>query len=298
MERSWGIVLVLLLISITSYAQLSPGTIANNRFLQRVNPAINRALADSGNIYNHSDIQQSAMQMVDLEIWGNLNVWLHGSLIDTFFISPNTKINKSYDISGNNKDFNTWPHIANSEPLYDTIGIDPIYKFTGFSSPVRLLAIVQPTISNTGNYSIVAWAKPSTSFANQSGFFSVKGTSLWSLQFGAAAFNVVANNIAQSINTPDRVVNDWNMYAVSRNGNNYLLKLYNINGTYTYTATFAGSYRGDVSSYIGLRINDNSNTSIANAFNGFLGELRTFNIALNSTQMDAIFQQTKAKYGL
>lgn len=295
MERSWWIVLIL--ICNMSYGQVSSGAIANNRFLQRTNPQIDRAIADGGSSLDHAEIQKLARQMVDLGIWGNLNLWLHGGLIRDTIVSGVDRINKSYDISGNNKDFIEWPHIANSFPFYDTLNSASIFKFIGWTSP-KLLAVTSTTISNAGNYTIIAWVKPKSTDNSQSAFFSVKGVSFWSLQFSIGAFAFVANNVARSILTPDRVINDWNMYAVTRNGDNYTLILYNINGNYTYTATFTGSYRGDVTSYIGLRINDNSNTSIANAFNGNISEIRTFNIALTASQIDAIFQETRGKYGI
>ena len=66
---------------------------SNNRFLQRVNPEIRRALNETG-------AAASMRQMVDLDIAKNLVGWWHRDNVDTRFASPDTFVTSALDSSG------------------------------------------------------------------------------------------------------------------------------------------------------------------------------------------------------
>lgn len=264
---------------------------ANNRFLQRVNPQISRALTDGGSSLDHPEVQRLAQQMVDMGIWENLIAWISPTLIKTF-VGGNpsvTRINKCFDISGNNKDFVTWPYVSNSNPLLGNLSDKPLISNTTAGG---VLAFEGSVIPNSDNYSIILWANVSSG-----GSIISSGGSSWSTQLHVNNYFFVTGGTQYNVPISNSQLNQWTMYAVTRNGSSYRVRIYNVNGTFLSTLTRSGSYRGsNQTMLLGLKL-DNSN-NITNTSNASIGDCRVFDSVLTDAQIEAIFNETRGKYGL
>ena len=292
MERSWGIVLVLLLISITSYAQLSPGTIANNRFLQRVNPAIDRALADSGSSLDHPEIQRLARQMVDLGIWGNLLFWVHEGLVKDSISGSDQFVLKTYDITTNNRDFTAIkgkPKIENS-----------VFKFIRTNDDI--LRISSVSISQ-GTHTYMWWLNRTTAVGDRSFNATISVTNPIQLLHGDSSgvyslqITFPRTTTSGSWRTTNRecTLGTWHHIAITYNyastANDPIIYINGISVPITETTTPNGSF-GNITSF-----NLGNTDALPRSLDGYISDFRSYNNILTATQIDAIFQETKAKYG-
>jgi len=293
MERNWWIyIIILLLISIVP-AQAQTGVVSNNRFLQKVNPTIDRALVDGGSSLNHPEAQRLARQMVDLGIWESCNLWVHPGLMKTFTSGSDVLISNAYDLSGDERDMGVFPPVANTEPYYEDLGGISVIRMRNPAFNVnKCLFVNSSVIPINDDYSIILWGN-----GGSGSMFDVLGTSFWSITLVRNFYYFVTGSTLRQIAITDSVANIWQMYSITRSGNNYRVRLFNENGNYLYTLTQSGSIRGSVSTFIGARKTDNQNT-ISNVFTGYIGEVRTFTTALTDDQIDAIFNETKGYYGL
>jgi hypothetical protein len=302
MERSWGIVLVLLLISVTSYAQLSSGTIANNRFLQRVNPAIDRALADSGSSLDHPEIQRLARQMVDLGIWDNLVFWAHEGLVKERVSGSDVFVPKSYDITANNND------AANTDTTQQP-KLNDGFLFDGTND--RLIVADNDSltfVSGTNDlpFSVIFWIKVNNNTILNTVVGKSNAIAVGEYYAGAGLFRCVDNSTSSFI-AKLRIVgqvvpssnNTWYMLSCTYNGNknasgiNCYENDYNINSRFSNNtqANYQQMRNTNLQTFIGSR--DNSQY-----VNGEVSDIRVFrNKELSLSEITLIFNETKAKYG-
>jgi hypothetical protein len=274
----------------TSYAQLSPGTIANNRFLQRVNPAINRALADSGSSLDHPEIQRLARQMVDMGIWGNLVFWVHEGLVKERVSGSDIFIEKCYDISPNNRDA-TQSTQANQPKL-----ISNIIDFDGLNDLLTLAF----SYSN-GNISYSFYFNGSTTFNTYndrmlervSDRIQVRSVVTDSFDLQYIHFFTSGNRTATTANLK---MDQWYHYLVTYNtsstANNPIVYINGVNISATIGGTPTGTRNTSTSTVLANR------PAADRAYNGKLSDFRMFDKILTASEVDAIFQETKAKYGI
>jgi hypothetical protein len=275
-------------------------TVSNNRFLQRVNPQITRALADSGSSLNHSEIQLLARNMVDLGLWGNLKLWVHSGLVKTRESGGNTFVSKAYDISGGNNDpaqttEDNQPKLVSSYITYD--GVND-YMLINDSASLRL----------TSEGSLMLWINPSTltqdSFAN---FIakSRRGTTatisyfiIWRQSGGylqgyisdGTNFKDVQATLPNTANQYYHIVFTWDASY---------LRIYQNAGTPT-SASNSSSISAQSASDQNVCLGGNTfwtdSTNLAE-FTGIQDDYRIFNKALSATEISAIYNITKSKYG-
>jgi hypothetical protein len=292
MERSWWFILVLLLISITTYAQLSSGTIANNRFLQRVNPAIDRALADSGSSLDHPEIQRLARQMVDLGIWSNLLFWVHEGLLKDSISGSDQFVLKTYDITTNNIDFTPTrgkPKIENS-----------VFKYTQTNDDI--LSISSVSISQ-GTHTYMWWLNRTTAETDRSFLASISNTTpvqlqhfdssgVYSLQI---AFPRTTTSGTWRTTNRECTLGTWHHIAITYNyastANDPIIYINGSAVSITQITTPNGSF-GNITTFV-----LGNTAGLPRSLNGYISDFRSYNNILTATQIDAIFQETKAKYG-
>jgi hypothetical protein len=301
MERSWGIILVLLLISITSYAQLSPGTIANNRFLQRVNPAINRALADSGSSLDHPEIQRLARQMVDLGIWGNLVFWAHEGLVKERVSGSDVFVPKAYDISRGIYD-------AQNSSTDQQPKLDSGFLFDGSNDRLLIADTDSLTfVSGTNDlpFSVTVWLRSNNPTQNTTPI--TKSTAINAGEWYCGGFFRTIDNTSGgyigklrigAFNVPN-TAGDWYMltftYDGSKTNDGFNIYENDVNINSRFTNSSSGTYNQmrntTTQGFVASR-------GTGNYINGTLSDIRVFrDKELSLSEIDAIFQETKAKYG-
>lgn len=305
MERSWWIVLVL--ICNLSYGQVSSGAIANNRFLQRTNPQIDRAIADGGSSLDHPEIQKLARQMVDLGIWGNLMIWANSRLVKERISGSDTYVTKVYDISGNNKDYEQatdsyQPLLTNNSFAFNDgrKGLIGQNHAGGLAQLTVTFWLKLNTVANGGtNASTIMLlaskaADGATSVANLDwSVYYDRRTANQNLVFVVARDGTVSSSVA--INVPINIgANTWRMITCTWNPSTSVI-IY-INGSQiaiNTTSIIATMSNKTINLNIGGVANTNERT-----LDGEIEDIRIFNAALTASQINAIFQQTRGKYGI
>jgi len=270
-------------------------TTPNNRFLQRVNPQITRAVADSGSSLNHSEIQLLARNMVDLGLWGNLKLWVHSGLAKERTSGSDVFASKIYDISGNEKDAAQSTTTAQAKIASVGLSFDggDYYEIT---TPMG--------VSGATTRSVLFWIKPTAINTLYTVFAigpSITGVRQQFVIHTSAATNgdiyVSFNN--RDVSSSSGVLNttDYHFIAVTYDGN-------------TLSTTSVVIYRNasSLSKTLHGTLSGSANTvedfcHIANdiyasrKYSGILDDLRLFNAVLTDTQISAIYNATKSKYG-
>jgi hypothetical protein len=271
---------------------LSSGILSNNRFLQRVNPAITRALADSGSSLDHPEIQRLARQMVDLGIWGNLLFWVHEGLVKDSISGSDQFVLKTYDITTNNRDFTAVrgkPKIENS-----------VFKFTRTNDDI--LSISSVSISQ-GTHTYMWWLNRTTAESDRSfnALISVgnpvqlqhlDSNGVYSIQIGFP--RTTTSGIWRTTNN-ECTLGTWHHIAITYNyastANDPIIYINGISVPITETTTPSGSF-GSITGFILGNTN-----ALPRSLNGYISDFRSYNNILTATQINSIFQETKAKYG-
>ena len=268
------------------------GSIANNRFLHRVNPEIKRALTDSGSSLEHPEIQQLMRQMVDLGIADNLKLWVHSGLVKTRTSGSDLFVSKAYDISGEEND-GVQATEANQPKL-----VSDGMEFDGINDWIIIPEIlISPThigmggwfkCNNTsGEYRAFSYnnTKPYVNFR-----FNQGGTA------NRLQINILSSTTEHTLITTSFTLTNWLhvFITASENGTGYLY----INGTEVDSDNTIGTFEfidlsGQIRNVIGANRNINS------AFlSGLLNDIRIFNSALSATEIEAIYNQSKGFYGI
>ena len=278
----------------------------NNRFLQRTNPTIRRALDDgaSGSLISSVEIQKQARHMVDNGLWSSLVLWCHEDLTKTFVSASRNSISASYDLSGNLNDAvpgseASRPVLENGEMRFDGVNDRMIIR------DADLLSFTGSGISDLP-FSVTAYIK----YNSGSPMIVTKATALGTGEWytNAVFFRTVDNNSgayigknATAISTQPPSNNVWYMYAFVYDGGrgNGSFTIYR-NGTNVTSTDYANSSGGTytqmrnttVTGYIGAR-------GTANYISGSLDDIRVFrNKALTAAEVTSIWDATRSKYGL
>jgi hypothetical protein len=271
-------------------------TTPNNRFLQRVNPQITRALADSGSSLNHSEIQKIGRQIADLGLWSNLKFWVHNGLVKTRDSGGVTYVTKGYDVSSDNLD------VAQStttvQPKLNTYG----FEFDGTNDMLGTSTL--PDILVNATKSWLAWVKiiniPSNYFANA---FAIRystdrvGYTIRWYSWSGSHYLYISRDRAG-------VAEDFITVEISSFPTDYMmitgvydaanLKLY-VNSSFINEATTATT-NGTVAGTGGTWIGRDGGTG--NSSNSVFNNIMIFNSALSSSQITSIFNATKSFYGV
>jgi hypothetical protein len=263
---------------------------STNRFLSKTNPQFIRGLADSGSVLDSPEINKLAAQMVDLGIWGNLVFWAHPGLLKERVSGSDVFVTKTYDITANNVDL---LNSTNSEQPKLT------NKLLDFYTNTLSLKSTNNAV-NTQYGTICAWAY----FTNVAGSrcvyskFNDNGETfgiIYQLSSQKILFTIrlTATPTTQRQITSNTIVqaNTWYFIAASYDGTTQ--RLY-INGIEETSNSISGTI--NTASYNGISIGRNFANSIG--LIGNIGEERYFNTALTATEIDAIFQATRGKYGI
>jgi hypothetical protein len=288
MERSWWIILVL--ICNLAYSQINSGALSNNRFLQRTNPQITRALNDGGSSLDHPEMQKLARQMVDLGIWSNLVFWVHEGLVKERVSGSDVFIPAAYDISGNLRDAlqastANQPKLVSNFMQFDNIDDRLVISFS--------YGITEVTYSGYAN---VYSARGQDSrlierSADRIWFISVAGSE-FAIQY-AHSFTSGGRNASTADNIP---YNTWFHFAITYNANstanNPIIYINGLDISATIGGTPTGTRALSTSTTIGSAL------TADRPYDGNISDFRMFNKILTPSEIDAIFQETRGKYGI
>lgn len=265
---------------------------SNNRFLQRVNPQITRGLADGGSSLNHSEIQTLARQMVDMGLWHNLIFWVHEGLVKERISGSNVFVPKIYDISDTPIDMQQTDTTKQVKLLngfvFDGIN-DNFIKVTTPSKlkPTQITTCFYCNLINNGGFeSIIDNFSATPTFVRYHIFQRADKMRVQIFAAGGQKQYATVNNIT----------NGWVFFATTYINNN--LNLY-LNGSAATVSILNNATIGDLIYYtnnefaIGINLNATTNNT-----KGTLSDLRIFNNVLTDTEIDAIFQETRGKYGI
>ena len=240
---------------------------------------------------DHVEIQQLMRQMVDLGIADNLKLWVHSGLVKTRTSGSDLFVPKAYDISGEEND--AAQATNDNQPKLVSDGME----FDG--SDDSLDAPNADTIIPSFPLTIILWGRYTSV---QDGFFIVihrhtnSGTLINIQVFNEALVCRIRNNDDTSLVTYDLDVslNTYAMLSVSFNFNR-IGEVYVNSTKKTTTETCLDS----IAAYpINMGVFYNAWTeSESNNLQGTLNDIRIFNTALSATEISAIYNATKSKYG-
>ena len=266
--------------------------LSNNRFLQRVNPEIERARTDAGAslVSDHVTIQPLMRQMVDLGIVDNLKAWTHVGLTDTVVVGSDTLVPKTYDISGTGNDA-----IPDTEAERPGIGI---YGFDFDGS--RSLSYGTPASLNTDYQTIMVWinhtnANTLATVYNRYNTSPGAMTLFWSSsgnEFRANCRRASApTGVTQLRDSPTK--GTWHHISTNYNGSRF--NLY-VNGVVVDYADVSGVI--DTSNFRGIDISKRGGPDNDTFNERNLNDIRIFNTALSTSQITSIYNATKGYYGI
>ena len=267
------------------------GSIANNRFLQRVNPEIKRALNETG-------AAASMRQMVDLDIAKNLVGWWHRDNVNTRVSGSDTFVTQANDSSGGTND--AAQATNDNQPKLVSLGM-------GFDGSKSMFGPPSNIIRNTHSFSVSMWLKSYISSAPDNA--------------NAIMFSRLSDSEGVALGTYIRINGSALECRYRSGGVNYSLYFLddNINTNVYYQCTYVwdisntkftiyldgeycdedvcsiGDY-GTMPILIGGR-NDGIDFN-DQYWDGMLNDIRIFNKALSADEISAIYNQTKGAYGL
>ena len=261
------------------------GSIANNRFLKRVNPEILRALDETG-------AAASMRQMVDLDIAKNLIGWWHRDNVNTRTSGSDTFVTQANDSSGGSN--NATQATQANQPKLLALGID----FTGTAYHVLSSSTASAEVSYLYADTGITWSY-GLWYNGTSGVICGAGGGIGSATTNAIYLSGSELRVRLRGNTTDDLITSsgtgsWKHIMITWNGSN----------GYAY-------YNGGSAILLTPGTASNQNTEIALGFcnaaisagnyahyTGTLNDARVFNSALTVTEIAAIHNQTKGAYGL
>jgi len=255
------------------------GGIANNRFLQRVNPQISRALADSGSSLASDEIQPLMRQMVDLGVADNLKLWVHSGLVKTRTSGSDLFVPKAYDISGEEKD--PFQATEANQPKLVSLGMG----FDGSNDSLRTSGFL-----NNTSHTVLAWFKKTNNTVQnlyeQPGSSSLvlnTSNTIRMYDWNASTWRTSTTNV-YSLNTWSflsvRFVHGINTTNAAINTINQFTTTWGMHPTVNSSGVFIARFE--------------NNTGF---FGGEMNDFRLIQELLTDTQISAIYNATKSKYG-
>ena len=258
------------------------GSIANNRFLQRVNPEILRALNETG-------AAASMRQMVDLDIAKNLVGWWHRDNVNTRVSGSDTFVTSALDSSGGTN--NATQATEANQPKLVSLGMD----FDGSNDEI---VIGNTGISFSNEISICLWHKVNTiqnatlimSFVSDYTLYRINIHLPWgdSNIYWDCGGNGSVNQYDRHIVAWDAGYSDISFWVFQKNKTTGTMEIYR-NGISI--ASTSGKTQ-DIPNLNNLKF------SASTRLSAVINDIRIYNKTLSATEIAAIDNQTKGYYGL
>ena len=239
---------------------------------------------------DHVEIQQLMRQMVDLGIADNLKLWVHSGLVKTRASGSDLYVPKAYDISGEEND--GVQTTEDNQPTLDTLGIKHNRNVDcldcGNDNSVKMVDSI----------SVGVWVYATTLLSHRDiigrwGFATNRrvwlirsnGSQLqvWVSATGTEGSKLYISTIASSVWEHWLFTFTTNTLLVYKNGSV-------INPIKYLDSTCNSLYNTDFNLILGNAQNEIS-------IRGVINDARVFNSVLTSTQISAIYNATKTKYG-
>lgn len=276
-------------------------TPVNNRFLNHTNPIMAAAAADGGSVLDREYIQRCARQMVDMGLWDNLKLWIDPGLAKLRNSGGIVYVPKAYDLSGNDND--GIQATESNQPVLESIDFatDGVVDYLDCGNDASLNF-------GTGSFSICFWVlrnnnentinnlriMSKAAYDNTSG---QSGYAFWG-SINAISFGVNPGGTRTIVST-GAIMTRGNWYMIvgicDRAGN---MEIY-LNGD---MKSSAAAPAGSVSNATyGLHIAVSNPPGAGPSYlcwDGKISDLRVYNSILTSTEIAAIYNLTKGRYGL
>lgn len=273
----------------------------NNRFLNRTNPEMKRAVTDGGTIYSNIEIQKLARQQVDLSLWANLKFWVHRDLSKARISGSDTFVPSIYDISG--QEYDCIQATTTKQPKLNSLGLD--FPVSSINQLVNGDDSFMKNISNS-DFTIMFWIKTSDireypvifSYASGGGGAYTN----WGVYLNVGAVNKVtyyASNgtsyFISALKTTTNINNGaWHQIIITRSGSTFTIYANNVSeGTASSSSSIANTNRNFI-----IGCNETAPPNNTTSFNGLINDIRIYNKALDATERTAIYNTTKSYYGL
>lgn len=283
----------------------------NNRFLQPVNSQINRAKNDSGVIDNHTRVQKFARTIVDLGLWGNLKLWIHNDLTKKRQSGSDFFCEKSYDNSKSTQNHDGSQTDTTRQPriITDALVFDGVNDFLNYGKNSELVV--------TGNFTYSLWIKTTANYVNDGNYFlgTVNTGSAFLMQAGIATFAVNGNYSPYFFIRSNPLLKNLNGGVINGNLNDGVWHHVVISvQPYSNIITFIIDGEIKTTNYINTnQVQPTNNFNVE--FDYYLGarnlrgtadkftncqinDFQFYNINLNESQGNKIFNDTKSSYGL
>lgn len=288
---------------------LTAGILQNNRFLSKTNPTMAAAVADGGSVLDREYIQRAARGIVDAGHLDNLKFWGVAGLAKLRNSGGVDYVPKLYDLSGEGND-GVQTTEAN-QPVWGATGL----TFDG-SDDVMLTDYNYSDYGYSQPLTLSCWAKISASMidtaANTNMIFLGVGANnpdyySWPGSIGLAVYRVSGYlNIYIRTETVNMgagkvfTVGDWMHITGTWDGAN-TLKFY-LDGALEATNSTVNVAVGETPKNKPFKIGGDDHTfgsiTYIKFFDGIVNDIRIYNTALTGTEIAAIYNLTKGRYGL
>ena len=265
------------------------GSIANNRFLHRVNPEIKRALNETG-------AAASMRQMVDLDIAKNLVGWWHRDNVNTRVSGSDTFVTQANDSSGGTND--AIQTTEANQPKLVSLGME----FDG--SDDYLNCGQDDSLQITVNLTVMMWVKniQSDRVYTICKWLTTGNNRQWLIGITANGEMVViidrdgdnANRKYYVGTTTVAQEDAWHLIGFTFAAND--LRLYVDGSEETVTKTSDPTINAMTAVSANLIIAQSDQGTGNNT--GIYSDVRVFSKALSASEITAIHNQTKGAYGL
>jgi hypothetical protein len=263
------------------------------------------AIDDGGSVLDRVYIQRAARQIVDQGTWGNLKFWGCAGLAKLRNSGGVDYVPKLYDLSGNGADLARAED--NRQPKLDTIGID--FKDNGNGVNVFSASdAINPNLHGASAITVIMWLYPQA-FAtgtgrnsyylgrcdNNLGMYAIEATNSGTLRAFARSQSI--DTLQQLSSSSNATTSEWQMITLVINYATPTITIYrNTSSIGSASVTFGST------TYV--RTLDSTTDFIWGLVaagrdpNATMNDIRIYNTALTATQIEAIYNETKAYYGL
>jgi hypothetical protein len=272
------------------------GVLANNRFLSKTNPVIKAALADGGTSTDSTYIQRCARQIEDMGYWDNLVGWWVTKLAKIRNSGGVDYIPKLYDLSGNgNHGVQT---VEAYQPMLDTNGA----KFDGINDQTE--SDILNCLLSHNDHTITFWFK--TPYYSGAPPYDIGKYAkiLEQIKYSSSPYprlSIPFDRYNKRIyyNRYNGSTQNYNFIAIENNTDTFIVFTYKGNIT-----TSKGYYNGS------LVNTTTSSIDVQASHEGFflagynnlgqftIDDIRVYDMVLSDTEITAIYNLTKGRYGL
>ena len=253
-----------------------------------IDDIIAAAISDGGTLSNEAYLQSSANQMLDLEIWDNLTIWLDSGLVKTRTSGSDLFVSKVYDVSDKGKNSIQMTDINQPKLLNTKIDFDGSNDYIEIPQGHNLLS---------QNITVQMWINPSSwTHQTHTALITSRTTTSNGLMFfilsqGNLNFDWGNGSSSNRWNTGYKPpTNQWTFITFKRNGSG---RFFYVNGTPSSSTVTAG---GNTTTNTFLRIGADTMSNRYN-FQGKINDIRIYDKDLSSAEIESIYNETKSRYG-